>query len=107
LRPPSSDRARGTRLPARACAADPRTAGGRRGAVTPASAASVECVLRSLPTDSAPAVTPASTGLLDEESRAWLQDLHAQGPTYLAAVGRLHELLLRAARFEVARRRPG
>jgi RNA polymerase sigma-70 factor, ECF subfamily len=75
--------------------------------VTPVSAASVECVLTSLPTDSAPAVTPASTGLLDEESRAWLQDLHAQGPAYLAAVGRLHELLLRAARFEVARRRPG
>jgi RNA polymerase sigma-70 factor (ECF subfamily) len=59
------------------------------------------------PADSALAVTPGPAGLLDEESRAWLHDLRAQGPAHLAAVGRLHELLLRAARFEVARRRPG
>jgi RNA polymerase sigma-70 factor, ECF subfamily len=42
-----------------------------------------------------------------EESQAWLRDLRATGATYDAAVGRLHALLMRAARFEVARRRAG
>jgi len=40
---------------------------------------------------------------LDPESREWLGVLRAEDP---AAVARLHALLLRAARFEVARRRP-
>jgi RNA polymerase sigma-70 factor, ECF subfamily len=40
---------------------------------------------------------------LDPESREWLEGLRAEDP---AAVAGLHELLLRAARFEVARRRP-
>jgi RNA polymerase sigma-70 factor (ECF subfamily) len=40
---------------------------------------------------------------LDPESREWLGGLRAEDP---AAVARLHALLLRAARFEVARRRP-
>ena len=40
---------------------------------------------------------------LDPDSREWLEGLCADDP---AAVARLHELLLRAARFEVARRRP-
>jgi RNA polymerase sigma-70 factor, ECF subfamily len=43
---------------------------------------------------------------LDAESRAWLADLRSSGTVRDDAVGRLHELLLRAARFEVARRRP-
>jgi RNA polymerase sigma-70 factor, ECF subfamily len=43
---------------------------------------------------------------LDDESRAWLEDLRSTGSRQDAAVERLHELLLRAARFEVARRRP-
>jgi RNA polymerase sigma-70 factor, ECF subfamily len=43
---------------------------------------------------------------LDEESREWLRDLRATGAAHDAAVARLHALLLRAARFEVARRRP-
>lgn len=43
---------------------------------------------------------------LDHESRAWLEDLRSTGSRQDAAVERLHELLLRAARFEVARRRP-
>jgi RNA polymerase sigma-70 factor (ECF subfamily) len=43
---------------------------------------------------------------LDEESRTWLAELRSTGATQDAAVKRLHELLLRAARFEVARRRP-
>ena len=44
---------------------------------------------------------------LDEESRAWLQSLRAEGATRDDAIARLHELLLRAARFEVSRRRAG
>jgi RNA polymerase sigma-70 factor, ECF subfamily len=43
---------------------------------------------------------------LDPESRDWLRTLRADGPERDAAVARLHELLLRAARFECARRRP-
>jgi RNA polymerase sigma-70 factor, ECF subfamily len=42
----------------------------------------------------------------EEESRAWLADLRSSGSVQDAAVQRLHALLLRAARFEVARRRP-
>jgi RNA polymerase sigma-70 factor, ECF subfamily len=43
---------------------------------------------------------------LDDASRAWLADLRSTGATRDAAVARLHALLLRAARFEVSRRRP-
>jgi RNA polymerase sigma-70 factor, ECF subfamily len=46
------------------------------------------------------------TPLLDGESREWLRCLRAADATRDEAIGRLHELLLRAARFEVARRRP-
>jgi RNA polymerase sigma-70 factor, ECF subfamily len=49
--------------------------------------------------------TLAATAL-DPESRRWLRELRSAGETYEAAVARLHALLLRAARFEVARRRP-
>jgi len=42
----------------------------------------------------------------DEESRQWLRSLRAEGAQRDDAVARLHDLLLRAARFEVARRRP-
>jgi RNA polymerase sigma-70 factor, ECF subfamily len=41
---------------------------------------------------------------LDGDSRDWLRALAATGSTHDAAVERLHALLLRAARFEVARR---
>src|SRR6266545_2663866 len=44
--------------------------------------------------------------LLDPESREWLESLRGQRATHDEAVARLHALLLRAARFEVARRRP-
>jgi RNA polymerase sigma-70 factor (ECF subfamily) len=44
---------------------------------------------------------------LDLESRQWLAALRAPGGAHDAAVARLHALLLRAARFEVARRRSG
>jgi RNA polymerase sigma-70 factor (ECF subfamily) len=43
---------------------------------------------------------------LDEDSRDWLRDLRADGSVKQEAVARLHALLLRAARFETARRRP-
>ena len=51
-------------------------------------------------------VEPQSRSLLDEESRAWLRDLRSDGGTRDEAIARLHALLLRAARFECARRRP-
>ena len=41
---------------------------------------------------------------LDHESRDWLEALSDTGPAREAAVERLHALLLRGARFEVARR---
>jgi RNA polymerase sigma-70 factor, ECF subfamily len=43
---------------------------------------------------------------LDDESREWLRCLRAEGSVKEDAVARLHALLLGAARFEVARRRP-
>jgi RNA polymerase sigma-70 factor, ECF subfamily len=52
------------------------------------------------------ATTPAASAAPDAESRAWLKDLRAAGAERDAAVERLHALLLRGARFEVARRRP-
>ena len=42
---------------------------------------------------------------LDAESLAWVDALRAEGHVHDEAVARLHALLLRAARFEVARRR--
>ena len=42
-----------------------------------------------------------------EDSELWLRRLRAQGPARDAAVAELHALLLRAARFEVARRHAG
>ena len=41
----------------------------------------------------------------DSQSRAWITDLEDSGQRHDQAVARLHELLLRAARFEVNRRR--
>lgn len=43
---------------------------------------------------------------LDVDSREWLRSLRANGRTREEAAASLHALLLRAARFEVARRRP-
>ena len=53
-----------------------------------------------------PAATADAAPPLDRESREWLRDLRADGAVRDDAVARLHALLLRAARFEVARRRP-
>ena len=46
------------------------------------------------------------TAALDADSREWPGSLRANGRAGEEAVARLHALLLRAARFEVARRRP-
>jgi RNA polymerase sigma-70 factor (ECF subfamily) len=48
----------------------------------------------------------ATVARLDAESHEWVSDLRSDGASHEHAVRRLHELLLRAARFEVARRRP-
>jgi RNA polymerase sigma-70 factor (ECF subfamily) len=53
-----------------------------------------------------PAAPSAPGRLLDPESREWLSSLEATGSAREEAIGRLHALLLRAAHFEVARRRP-
>jgi RNA polymerase sigma-70 factor, ECF subfamily len=50
-----------------------------------------------IPPDSA---APAA----EDDSRIWVQRLRASGPARDAAVAELHELLLKAARFEVGRR---
>jgi RNA polymerase sigma-70 factor, ECF subfamily len=57
-------------------------------------------------TDLSVAVAPQPRSLLDEESRTWLRDLRSDGGARDEAIARLHALLLRAARFECARRRP-
>jgi RNA polymerase sigma-70 factor, ECF subfamily len=56
-------------------------------------------------------VSPAAgeataTAPLDGASRQWLAQLRSEGAEHDEAVARLHALLLRAARYEVARRRP-
>jgi RNA polymerase sigma-70 factor, ECF subfamily len=53
-----------------------------------------------------PGGTAVAASPLDPESRRWLRELRATGETRTQAVANLHALLLRAARFEVARRRP-
>jgi RNA polymerase sigma-70 factor, ECF subfamily len=57
----------------------------------------VKSVEQSIRTATAPA--------LDEASRTWLRDLRSDGSARERAVENLHALLLRAARFEVSRRR--
>ena len=53
-----------------------------------------------------PAVSLPTAAPVDAESREWLRCLRASGAARDDAIARLHALLLRAARFEVARRRP-
>jgi RNA polymerase sigma-70 factor, ECF subfamily len=52
-----------------------------------------------------PLIAPPASSF-DVESRAWLRELRADDGTRDAAIARLHALLLRAAQFEIARRRP-
>jgi RNA polymerase sigma-70 factor (ECF subfamily) len=53
-----------------------------------------------------PQLAPAPTPAFDPESREWMRRLRAAGGMRDDAVAELHALLVRAARFEVARRRP-
>jgi RNA polymerase sigma-70 factor (ECF subfamily) len=53
-----------------------------------------------------PYAASAAAKPLDPDSREWLRGLRAHGREHDEAVARLHALLLRAARFECARRRP-
>ena len=68
-------------------------------------------ILRESKGDTVPAVMSEPSTIrtgpdaLDPESRRWLEELGGDGHARDAAVARLHELLLRAARFEVSRRR--
>lgn len=58
--------------------------------------------------DGLPMTSPAGSvkvaDRVDRDSRAWLQRLSSTGPDRHAAIAELHELLLRAATFEVRRR---
>lgn len=54
----------------------------------------------------APTETPAAVSTA-AESRRWLEQLSGSGASHEAAVAELHALLLKAARFEVDRRRAG
>jgi RNA polymerase sigma-70 factor, ECF subfamily len=54
--------------------------------------------------DRALGATPARAGT-EPDSEWWLTVLRADGPEREEAVGRLHDLMLRAARFELGRRR--
>ncbi len=69
--------------------------------MSPPAAASVAAV------EAASAPQAVESRPLDADSRGWLEDLRAHGRTREEAVARLHMLLLRAARYEVARRRRG
>ena len=56
--------------------------------------------------DDEAAAVVAPPARFDDESRAWLRDLRSDGASKDRAVAQLHALLLRASRFEIARRRP-
>jgi RNA polymerase sigma-70 factor (ECF subfamily) len=71
-----------------------------------AAAVTVPAQVPSPRTDLTSAVEPRSRSLLDDESRGWLRDLRSDGRVKDEAIARLQALLLRAARFECARRRP-
>src|SRR4051794_37420092 len=49
--------------------------------------------------------TASVAPVLDLESQEWVESLQAAGETRRAALERLHQLLVRAARFEINRRR--
>jgi RNA polymerase sigma-70 factor (ECF subfamily) len=52
-----------------------------------------------------PTTAPPASEVGDAESRQWLRCLRADGDVRQEALARLHAFLLRAARYEVARRR--
>ena len=52
-----------------------------------------------------PRPQPSALRSLDRDSRTWIESLSSDGQVRDAAIKQLHDLLLRAARFEVVRRR--
>jgi RNA polymerase sigma-70 factor (ECF subfamily) len=54
-----------------------------------------------------PSDSPSPHPGVDRDSQLWLKRLRGKGPERDAALSELHALLLRAARFEVARRHSG
>lgn len=96
-------RARSARVPA----AGPRSGFGDH-ALASVALASVEVVSATSPHPGMNTSSEASSVIgPDPESRAWVVDLNGEGSRLVKARKRLHELLLRAARFEVSRRRAG
>ena len=59
-----------------------------------------------VPADSGVEQTPAAMPRLDPDSAGWLRVLAGTGAAREAALARLHEMLVRIARGEVARRAP-
>jgi RNA polymerase sigma-70 factor, ECF subfamily len=72
--------------------------------VIPPAAATVRGKPMSTLRGASPPAPPIPEGI-DDESRGWLRRLRADGVERERALGELRELLLRAARFEVGRRR--
>ena len=69
-------------------------------------AAGVTVRPRQVDSTTSPSAAVDKATSLDPESREWLRCLRGHGRERDEAVARLHALLLRAARFECARRRP-
>jgi RNA polymerase sigma-70 factor (ECF subfamily) len=69
-------------------------------------AAGVTVEHRQVDSTTSPSIAVDQATSLDPESREWLRSLRGHGREHDEAVARLHSLLLRAARFECARRRP-
>src|SRR5438034_5094204 len=106
LRSARADRARRAWLSAGARGTHPRPP---RGGIAGLSAAVTATVLGTeMESAAVPSTrrTKATPRPLDDDSREWLSSLRATGAVREAAIERLHALLLRAARFEVSRRRP-
>jgi RNA polymerase sigma-70 factor (ECF subfamily) len=78
-----------------------RAGSGKTAQVMPASTGGVDGRSASPRPSSLP---PDRRSSRDADGRAWIAALHADGAVRDEAVGRLHALLLRAARFEAARR---
>jgi RNA polymerase sigma-70 factor, ECF subfamily len=72
----------------------------------PVTAASLTTTVTANPRGDEPVMEPvAARTELDPASRAWVASLREGAPGRDAAIARLHDLLLRAARFEASRRR--
>src|SRR3954470_17520390 len=89
-------------MPAAARRAHPRPA---RSRADGAAFTMTDAVRVARPFATAESSLPTEKGRLDAESQEWLDALTGTGRRQQEAIERLHELLLRGARFELARRR--